>query len=175
MKIYLTFNDCPNNDTNEILDTLKQYNLKACFFVLSLNALKYTSIMDRLTHEGHQVGLHGLNSSNWSKMSPQKIEEDLNKAIAILNSRHILPKLYRPPYGTLTIDGSNFFIGKKIKLMMWDIMVDGKDNPDPEDIIKQITEDDKDKIVCLRGSVLKILKIIIPELNKSVEFTIWDL
>lgn len=53
--IYLTFDDGPSNYTNEILDILKEYNIKATFFVVNNNN---NSTIKREYDEGHTVALH---------------------------------------------------------------------------------------------------------------------
>ena len=53
--IYLTFDDGPSKYTEELLDVLKKYNVKATFFVTSNGSDK---IIKRAYEEGHSIGLH---------------------------------------------------------------------------------------------------------------------
>lgn len=53
--IYLTFDDGPSSYTNELLDVLKKYNVKATFFVTCKGD---DSIIKREYNEGHTVALH---------------------------------------------------------------------------------------------------------------------
>lgn len=53
--IYLTFDDGPSNYTNEILDILKEYNIKATFFVVNTGN---NNTLKREVNEGHSVALH---------------------------------------------------------------------------------------------------------------------
>ncbi len=53
--IYLTFDDGPGIYTEELLDILAKYNVKATFFVVNTD---YTSIIGRIAREGHTVGVH---------------------------------------------------------------------------------------------------------------------
>ncbi len=55
--IYLTFDDGPSNVTPQILDILKQKNVKATFFVIGASSdLDY--LIKREKEEGHTVALH---------------------------------------------------------------------------------------------------------------------
>ena len=55
--IYLTFDDGPSNVTGQILDLLKEKNVKATFFVINQsNDLNY--LIKREHDEGHTVALH---------------------------------------------------------------------------------------------------------------------
>ena len=55
--LYLTFDDGPSRQTQQILDILDRYHAKATFFVLDADhyAYQYKNIVDR----GHSIGLHG--------------------------------------------------------------------------------------------------------------------
>lgn len=62
--IYLTFDDGPSNYTDELLDILKKYNVKATFFVTSNGSDK---TIKRAYEEGHSIGLHTY-SHNYNKV-----------------------------------------------------------------------------------------------------------
>ncbi len=53
--IYLTFDDGPGPYTNDILDILKKYDIKATFFVTGIGS---DSVIKREYLEGHTIGLH---------------------------------------------------------------------------------------------------------------------
>jgi len=54
--VYLTFDDGPSARTEEILDILKERNIKATFFVVSVN--NNLDILKRMAEEGHTIGIH---------------------------------------------------------------------------------------------------------------------
>ena len=56
--IYLTFDDGPSLITLKILDTLREENVKATFFVLDKTP-SWNYILRRIVKEGHSIGLHG--------------------------------------------------------------------------------------------------------------------
>lgn len=56
--IYLTFDDGPSYNTNNILDTLKEYDVKATFFVIGNQIKGKEEILKRIKDEGHSIGLH---------------------------------------------------------------------------------------------------------------------
>lgn len=57
-KIYLTFDDGPSEYTDSILDILKEYDVKATFFVNGKEDLRYISQYQRIVDEGHTLGMH---------------------------------------------------------------------------------------------------------------------
>ena len=54
--IYLTFDDGPSSRTPEVLRILKQYGVKATFFVI--NGGKYNKYMKDIVADGHTIALH---------------------------------------------------------------------------------------------------------------------
>lgn len=57
-KIYLTFDDGPSIYTEEILDILKRYNVKATFFVTGMNMPQYKDCLQKILDDGHTLGIH---------------------------------------------------------------------------------------------------------------------
>lgn len=56
--VYLTFDDGPSQNTEEILDILKQYDVKATFFVIGKPQEYYAPLYRRIVEEGHTLGMH---------------------------------------------------------------------------------------------------------------------
>ncbi len=57
--VYLTFDDGPSSKvTPQVLDVLKQYNVKATFFALGKNVEKYPELAKRIADEGHSIASH---------------------------------------------------------------------------------------------------------------------
>ncbi len=57
-KVYLTFDDGPSENTAAILDILKQYGVKATFFVVGKTDETSLTIYKRIVDEGHTLGMH---------------------------------------------------------------------------------------------------------------------
>lgn len=57
-KIYLTFDDGPSANTDHILDTLAQYDVKATFFVCPKPDGSDAARLKRIVEEGHALGVH---------------------------------------------------------------------------------------------------------------------
>ncbi len=55
--VYLTFDDGPSPVTGQILDILKEHDVKATFFVIKTKD-EYIPFMKRAVEEGHTIGVH---------------------------------------------------------------------------------------------------------------------
>lgn len=60
LKVYLTFDDGPSSNTTQILDILKQYNIKATFFTIGNEDEEAKALYQRIVDEGHTLGMHSF-------------------------------------------------------------------------------------------------------------------
>lgn len=58
LKVYLTFDDGPSSNTQVILDTLAQYNVKATFFVVGKEDDESKALYKDIVDAGHTLGMH---------------------------------------------------------------------------------------------------------------------
>lgn len=64
---YLTFDDGPDGTiTPAMLDVLKNYGVKATFFVVGIKVDRYPNTLKRILNEGHAIGNHTYNH-NYAK------------------------------------------------------------------------------------------------------------
>ena len=57
-RVYLTFDDGPSRNTEEILDILAEYQVKATFFVIGDTSEEAKALYRRIVNEGHSIGVH---------------------------------------------------------------------------------------------------------------------
>ena len=55
--VALTFDDGPSDNTTAVLDVLKQYKIKATFFILNYDD-NYVPVLRRMVNEGHTLAIH---------------------------------------------------------------------------------------------------------------------
>lgn len=118
--VALTFDDGPNPaTTNQALDTLSKYGIKATFFVLGKNVSGNEEILKRMKADGHVIGNHSWSHPVLSKLSLDEAKKqitDTEDALAkVLGSSS---KLMRPPYGAITDDIRNSL---NLSFIMWDV------------------------------------------------------
>ena len=100
--VYLTFDDGPSSSTDEILDILAEYDVKATFFVCGKPDARYTDAYKRIVDEGHTLGMHSY-SHKYSVIydSPEAFRADLEKLrVFLYETTGVWSKYYRFPGGS---------------------------------------------------------------------------
>lgn len=100
--VYLTFDDGPSQNTDHILDTLKEYNVRATFFCLAREGEENTARYQRIVQEGHTLAMHSYShiySTIYANLDAFK--EDVNKISDFLyDAAGVRPEFYRFPGGS---------------------------------------------------------------------------
>lgn len=100
-EIAITFDSAwGNEDLQEILDVLKQYDCKATFFVVGDFIDRYPESVKAMADNGHEVANHSDNHAHYSKLSKEEMISDMDKCdekIKKITGRD--NNLFRPPYG----------------------------------------------------------------------------
>ena len=79
-RVFLTFDDGPSSNTNQILDILNERGIKATFFVLGSNVEKNPEMVKRMYDEGHFIANHGFSHVYETiYQSPQAVLDEYNK------------------------------------------------------------------------------------------------
>lgn len=102
--MYLTFDDGPSEEnTEKVLDILKERNIHATFFLIGENVEKNPEIARRIVEEGHTIGIHS-NTHNY-----EEIYADADSFIQDFEAAHQIiyevtgvdAKLFRFPGGSV--------------------------------------------------------------------------
>ncbi len=101
-RVYLTFDDGPSIYTDDILDILAAYDVKATFFVIGReNTASYARYL-RIVEEGHTLGMHSYSHVyNDIYASPESFAEDTERIRSLLEDvTGQTPVFYRFPGGS---------------------------------------------------------------------------
>lgn len=121
--VAFTFDDGPDPSyTPRLLDLLKEYKLKATFFVLGSKAEKYPELILRIHQEGHLIGIHNyVHQANWL-IAPWKVRRQITRSVDMIErTTGVRPIHYRPPWGLVTL--FDYFLQKKYRMVLWSLMV----------------------------------------------------
>lgn len=101
-KVYLTFDDGPSSNTDAILDILKEYDVKATFFVVGKTDERSVKAYQRIVEEGHTLAMHSY-SHRYDEIyeSKEAFARDLNSLQEYLYEiTGVWPRIYRFPGGS---------------------------------------------------------------------------
>ena len=101
-KVYLTFDDGPSVYTEEILDILDRYDVKATFFVVGKESDSAQELMVEIVERGHSLGMHSY-SHKYSELysSVEGFAEDFVKQRSYLEEvTGVTSNIYRFPGGS---------------------------------------------------------------------------
>ena len=103
-RIALTFDDGPSAGyTAEILDILREYDVKATFFVIGKNVEAYPDLLRRTVAEGHEIGNHTYSHPHLKTIDEARLSEEVARSATLLQEvAGIRTSLFRPPEGIIT-------------------------------------------------------------------------
>lgn len=162
---YITFDDGPSKEvTPYILDILKQYNIKATFFVLGSRVDFYPDIVKRAYNEGHFIANHGYSHiyknlyANTSAVIDEynRTEQCIRNAI---ENQEYSSHLFRFPGGSqggsyhkIKADIANILLTNNISYIDWNCLTnDSNGAKTPQEIMMnlELTSLDKNNLVVL--------------------------
>ena len=167
--VYITFDDGPTPDvTEQILEVLDKYSVKASFFCCGQNADANPELLKKIADEGHTIGYHSYSHKDILKTKPSEWLADVERKSALSDV-----KLFRPPYGRILFRHYRS-LKSRYKFVFWDVMSYDYDvTRSPESIMSLLEKSVRegsvvvfhDKEKC-KGNTLAVLPQFI-ELMKS--------
>ena len=129
-----------NEDTQDLIDILDRFQVKATFFVVGDWVDKYPESVKALHDAGHEVMNHSNTHAHYPQLSPQEVVDDLNacndKIEAVTGVR---PTLVRLPYGDYDDNAIRAVRSIGMEPIQWDVdSLDWKDY-DADTICQRVT------------------------------------
>lgn len=180
--VYLTFDaGYENGNINKILDTLRENDVKACFFILDNLIYKNADLVKRMIADGHTVANHTMKHKNMTKCkSIDEFKKEL-ETLEILYKETFgvdMPKIYRPPEGRINRENLEWAKELGYKTVMWSFAYADWDNdrqPSQQFAMKKVLENLHNGEVMLlhptSSTNAQIMDTMIKELrNKGFKF-----
>ena len=121
--IALTFDDGPHKTvTDRVLNTLKEYDAKATFFMLGNQVDYYPSLVQRVAEEGHEIGNHSNTHPDLTKVDANRVQKEFettNQRIYDVIGRY--PTVFRPPYGSYNNNSITQATNLNLPIIMWSV------------------------------------------------------
>lgn len=164
--VYLTFDDGPIPEvTPWVLDLLKLHAIKATFFCVGENVVKHPDVFKRILEEGHRVGNHTFHHVRGRSLNTDEYLNDIRKAKELIDS-----KLFRPPYGSLTIQQYNK-LKNTYKIVFWDVLTeDYNKNLSPKDCMENVKSYTRNGSVIVFHDSLKAADRLLKFLPAAIQY-----
>lgn len=171
--IYLTFDlGYENGNTERILDTLRQENVPAAFFILDNIILKNSDLVTRMHNEGHLICNHTKKHKNLCFATEQEISNEILSLERLLSEKTgiTMSKYFRFPEGKYSENALATVDKLGYKTVFWSFAYADWDNnkqPLPEKAIKKIIDNTHNGAVMLFHPTSKTNADIFPQLIRE--------
>ncbi len=173
--IYLTFDaGYENGYTEKILDTLKEENVPAAFFLVGNYIEKNGDLVKRMISEGHIVGNHTYSHKDLRYVSDEEFKkqikdlEDLYKKVTGEEIKHYL----RPPEGTFNEHSLQMAKSMGYKTIFWSLAYNDWNNNQQKsysEVFNKIMPKLHNGCVMLLHSTSKTNSIVLPDLISKLK------
>ena len=140
-----------NDDTEQLIDILKEYDVPATFFVVGSWVDKYPESVKQLHDAGHQVQNHSNTHPYMTQLSKEAMKNELeccNDKIEKVTG--VRPTLFRPPYGDYDNAVVEATEENKMYPIQWSVdSLDWRSNATPESICQRVTSKVKNGSIVL--------------------------
>ena len=167
--VALTFDDGPHpRYTEEILDVLDEYGIKATFFVIGKNAETYPGIVEEEIARGHEIESHTYSHRFANSYGYTEALNELKKNEDALG---ISMSYVRPPGGIVSTSFKRAAAESGYKIVLWSIDTLDWKSPGADHVVNSVLNNVKSGDIILmhdyvvgRSTTVGALKRVIPEL-----------
>ena len=158
-----------NEDTQQLIDILGAYNVKATFFVVGDWVDKYPESVKALHDAGHEVMGHSNHHDHFNSLTTDQIVADINACTDKIEAvTGVRPTLFRPPYGEYDDHVITAVRSMGIEPIQWDVdSLDWKDLSASE-ITKRVTSKVQAGSICLFHNAAKHTPEALPGLIENL-------
>lgn len=135
--VALTYDDGPEAPyTNQILDILDRYRIKATFFYVGQQIKKYPELVKQIFARGHQLANHSYSHPDMISSSAEQIKLEIESCDRLLQQLGVTEKIaFRPPWGRRSLLLLDLILEMQKPLIMWDIDAEDYRQEDTPEII----------------------------------------
>ena len=180
MKIALTFDDGPHPyRTDDILNLLEKYKIKATFFVVGENVSYYPEPFKRTVAMGHEIGNHTYHHTPLSDTCEKTVTEEIAQTDEIIfKTVGLHPKLFRPPEGSYGEHALKTAQSMGMRMILWTVDTRDWERPPAEAIVENVMKNVRGGSILLfhdymhkTAHTMEALEILLPKLlERGFEF-----
>ena len=122
--VALTYDDGPSSPyTNQLLDILDRYQVKATFFAVGRRIEKYPEIVPMIVARGHELANHSYSHTDMMSKPREFLLSEIEKTDKLLQELGVKQDSisFRPPFGRRGVVLSYLLSQMQKKLILWDV------------------------------------------------------
>ncbi len=122
-KVAITFDSAWGADkTLKIIETLKEYNVGATFFLVGFWVEKYPEMVTAIQEANIEIGTHSNTHPDFVKLSKEQMVKELTTSNKLISDiTNVTPTLFRAPYGSYNNTVLNVATELNLKTIQWDV------------------------------------------------------
>jgi len=182
--LVLTFDDGPHpRYTDQILEILKKYGLKAVFFQVGRNLGPETTdanaklaataaVSTRILAQGSTLGNHSYSHPVLPKMDEAGYTKEIDTTSALLTTLlKAPPVLFRPPYGAINAGILSKVQSDKMKAILWNVDSEDWADPVPNSIAQRVLQEVEKQGhgIILFHDIHKVTLEVLPQLIETLQ------
>jgi chitin deacetylase len=120
--IALTFDDGPTEYTDDVLEILRENDVKATFFVIGSEMEKNPNMATEIINVGHQIANHSYTHQRNVFKSYDFYKNEVNATNKLIRAAGYKDEImFRPPYGKKFIGLPYYLNSINMKTIIWDV------------------------------------------------------
>ena len=179
-RIAITFDDGPHPRTQKVLDTLRERNIKATFFVLGEKVKLFPRILKQTAAEGHEIGNHTYSHPHrtFKTMANDLVDHEITETQHLIkNALGYEPYLFRPPGGKGVSQANIRSILQEhhLHMILWSVDTRDWETTDRDQILNTIITETHNGSIILCHDIHPVTLEVLPDildtlLAKGYEF-----
>lgn len=125
MVVALTFDDAPTAYTEDVLNVLRDRNVKGTFYMIGSAMEEFPLLAQRIVEDGHDVGNHSYSHQRMVLHTPSFVAEEIEKTSELIRRAGFAGNItFRPPNGKKLFVLPWYLATHGIITVMWDVEPD---------------------------------------------------
>ncbi|MEN3202280.1 MAG: polysaccharide deacetylase family protein [Atribacterota bacterium] len=168
-KIALTFDDVPNGHTREILAVLKEFEVRATFFLIGAQVVRHPELARSIVAAGHEIGNHSFSHVLTRNCTEEAILEDIAKAEkVILEATGCVPLYFRPPTGLVTQSVQRACGKLGYSIVLWSVDSEDWKAEDDDAVITRVLENIRPGAIVLLHPLPRTVRVL-PQILRGLK------
>ena len=167
--IALSFDDGPGVYTDQFLDLLEKYNVRATFCTIGNLVNTQKEALARAVEMGCEVIGHSWDHKNLAKLSADDVKKQLVDTMTVIEAvTGTATPMFRPPYGEVNTTMKDVAAELGLSLVNWNVDPEDWNTKDPDAVYNAVMHQVKNNAIILSHEIYKSTLIayqrLIPDL-----------